>query len=497
MQEPQKRAQPALADKPEADQQGQSLELESERLPNEEYTVICCNKPQSTPQIKVVIFLIFLTSGAFIRYQEAFYLELQEKGATYNDQANLIITSYPYWFKIFLAPLIDMFFFEKVGRCRTWIVSSCVLIAAALMVTAPFADRLMHPDNMTAIITLWFCLNILAVFFLIAGEMWVVKALDGADKGVGSLIFDIGFSLGTFISYNLFVPLSSLKWLNENIFKSRPLSRPLMVPSEMMVFIAAIHLVFGLWIFLRVAEKKTEHLHERMSFKRLFKMIPQLFVNKHLRTVLFVIALQRFFRNLVNESIGLKFVDNNMSKATIANTDTYSFPFIFLAGHFLNKLMLKGGLMRKSSWMALYGLACMVMRFSVLQDFIERQDQERAFWLYLTVSVFERGFFETALPLGFVNMITPDAVGSTFITLFTSWSNLTQTLPSTIGLRLVGAELLDYNKLVWLVIILAVFSILYSFVLGRELDSTPLEEYHSLTIGSTSRKKNRTTQSSW
>ena len=424
----------------------------------------------------MVLFFIFFTTGAFSRYQEAIYLELQEKGATYIDQANLVLVGYPNWFKIFLAPLIDMFFFEKVGRCRTWIVSSCIIIAAALLITAPFADRLMHPDHMTTIIVLWFCLNILAVFFLVAGEMWVVKALEGADKGIGSLIFDLGFSIGGFVSYNLFVPLSSLKWLNENVFKSKPLTRPLIMASEMMWFMAAVHLAFGLWIFLMVAEKKTEHLHERMTFKRLFKMIPQLFINRHLRAVLIVIALQRSMRSLIVDSIGLKFVDYNMSKATIANTDTYSFPFIFLAGYYLNKLMLRGGLMHISFWMALYGLCCLIMRFWVLLDFMERQDQERGFWLYLTVSFFDRGFFEGSIPLGFVNMITPIEVGSTFITLFTSWSNLTQTIPQTIGFRLVGAELMEFNNLVWLVFGLSALSLAISYKMSRNLDITPLEK---------------------
>jgi hypothetical protein len=426
--------------------------------------------------MKVVLFFIFFAFGAFVRYQECIYLELQEKGATFIDQANLAITGYPHWFKIFLAPLIDMFFIEKVGRCRTWIVTSCGLIAVALLATAPFADRLMHPDHMTAIIILWFCLNILAVFFLVAGEMWVVKALEGTDKGVGSLIFDIGFSIGGFISYNLFVPLSSLKWLNDNIFKSNPLSRPLIKASEMMAFMALIHLLFGLWILLMVAEKKTEHLHERMSFKRLFKLFPQLLANRHLRTVLIVIALQRGFRSLIVDGVGLKFVDYNMSKATIANTDTYSFPFIFLAGWYLNKLMLRGRLMSKSFWMGVYGLCGLFIRFWVLNDFIERQDQSRSFWLFLTSSIFDRGFFETAFPLGFVNMITPDEVGSTFLTLFTSWSNFTQTIPQTIGLRLIGADLVEFNTLVWLVLALTGIALVYSYTLGRELDNTPLRE---------------------
>jgi hypothetical protein len=132
--------------------------------------------------------------------------------------------------------------------------------------------------------------------------------------------------------------------------------------------------------------------------------------------------------------------------------------------------------MRKSFWMGQYGLACLVMKFWVLQDLIERQDQERTFWLYLIVSVFERANLDCVMSIGFVNMITPVEVGSTFITLFTSWSNLAQTVPQTIGLRLVGAELLDFNKLAWLVFGLAVASMIYSYPMCRDLDNTPLKE---------------------
>ncbi len=447
----------------------ENLEL-SKAVSGGEFTSILCNKPQSARQTKWIILCIFMTVGMLQRYQDSVSLDLQEKGASYTDQSNFSLVYYPYFFKIFLAPLIDMFFFKNVGRCKTWIVVSCTTIAVALMTIAVFVDRIMRPEHIGSIVFMWFGLNVLAVFFLISGEMFVVKSLEGDHKAMGGLIFDVGFSIGGFISYNAFIPLNSVRWLNDHLYRSSPRTTPLVSHQQMLLVMGAVHLLIGGYILLFVSERKTETAEPKQTFKQLFKIFPKLLTNAYLRNLLLFYVATKFVKELFNPSIDLKFMDHNMSRATIANTDTFSFPAMLVASYFITPFVKQGRLLMGGIFMALFCVMTMIFKFWVLLDLIDKKDQTRTFWLYLICSVFERCQFTTAFSLGFVNTISPDALGSTFLTIFTSWGNVMGDVPKTIGLRLIGANIISYEVFGYLCFVGAFLTCLAYYPTASKLD---------------------------
>ena len=485
-----KAKEPIARDAPSDEQTAEAIDCElkydNHLVEGEQFTDMLLNRPPTQDQAKVLMFLLFFMIGMIQWYQGAIVLDLQEKGATYKDQSFFSFAIYPYLFKIIFAPLIDLYYFEKIGKCKSYIVSSGLLMGVCFLLMAPRTESLVHPNSLYQLTGICFLLNFMAVFFQIAGEMWVVKIFHENEKSKGGMLYEVGTSVGGFLTYNVFVPLSSLKWLNENIFKSSPLTSPILTHKSMMYFMGSILLVFALLVLLLVGERKIESSSNPMTVGRLFRSIPKYFTNPHLRSLLIVIAATRAFSSMIAESMALKFLDNGIKKATLVNIDTVTYPIYLIGSCFIVRLIVKGKLMKYFNWMMLYATVIALGRFCVLLYLMTSKNIDSTIRLIFAGSLIQNLCFPFVFLMGFINIITPESVGSTFITFFMCWCNLTSSVPATIGLRLVDSQWVNYNALVVGCLLLQIVCIVYSFSLSNKLDQTQKFEYSFVTIDSTS-----------
>jgi len=58
----------------------------------------------------------------FQGYPKCIEIILMATGSSYDDQALLSWISYPYIFKILIAPLLDFAFIQKLGKSKTYII---------------------------------------------------------------------------------------------------------------------------------------------------------------------------------------------------------------------------------------------------------------------------------------------------------------------------------------------------------------------------------------
>ena len=59
---------------------------------------------------------------------------------------------YPYLIKIVFAPFIDIYFNRKIGKCRTWILISTVLLFFYELYVASHGDSFINPANLNLLI---------------------------------------------------------------------------------------------------------------------------------------------------------------------------------------------------------------------------------------------------------------------------------------------------------------------------------------------------------
>jgi len=229
------------------------------------FTNIFCNKPPS----RKMSYLIVLTSHFLVGVVQAYYsvivMELQEKKATYDDQALFSIANYPYVIKIIFAPLVDVFFFSRIGRCKTWVVFGCFLLAAIFIYISPNADADINPHNVTSLTIQWIMISFVLIIIQISFKTWILKLFDEKEVGKMAYVTHIGGLFGGFFGMNIFVPLNSVPWLNRHLFTSHPVSSPILSHRTMQLIIAFFTIGLAVFVLLFVAEKVTEVGNHKMQ----------------------------------------------------------------------------------------------------------------------------------------------------------------------------------------------------------------------------------------
>lgn len=444
---------------------------------NDYYTDILLNKKPGPITAKIVIFFVFFVIGLIQGYQNVIILDLQERGGSYDDQALFTFSNYPYFLKIFQAPFVDTYYLSIFGKCRTYIVITYLLISLMIFAIAPSSDSFIQPSNIVPLTCFWTFNSFVLVFAVIAGEMWIVKILDDEDKGKGSILLDLGMSVGIFLSYNIFIPLNSVKWLNDNIFTTSPVTKPLVSHSALLIFIASTSLLTGLFILVFIAEKVSPTA-ENPSFCRVIKTLPKYFTTKTLRNLLLMTTLCAMFGIMFQESMMLKLLDNGYSKTTLVSIDTMTWPVYIIASFVMMKLLIPGQMMKLYFITKISSSILMFMNGINVWYFEKKKNSTVATLVMYVISIIGKFSVPENMFLGYVNYITPHSVGSTFIAFMMSWVNVSNMIPSTIGLKITEERWVPFYSLYFVSISLHLVIILVYGKYIISLDKTDREVFN-------------------
>ena len=350
------------------------------------------------------------------------------------------------------------------------------MVSITLFIISPYADELVTPKKIGLLTLVWFIINFFTVFLGISAEMLIIKIFETDDKSKGSMLLDMGWTIGGFLSYNLFVPLNRVNWLNKNIFTNNPISKPILSHSTMMLILAFCTITYGVTIFIFVGEKMIEDHIERPNFLTLFKRIIKFFTTETMRNFLIFILLMRIFRFFIIDTIGLKFITHGISKTTIVNIDTITFPLYIICSILFMKFMVKGKIMQWYSWMMIYAVMLVFATFLILKDLENNNSTNRTTWLLVIMSVLGRFCVEGPFLMGFINLITPEEIGSTFITFQMCWQNITYLIPSTIGMKITHHKLFNFDYQVMTALIIQITLVVVLMPYCRTLDTKHKEE---------------------
>ena len=462
---------------------------ESSKLLIENEEVLRCgcfkfNRVLNVFEARFFLFMMFFIVGITQAYQIAIIMELQEKGCTYSQQAFFSIVLYPYTFKILFAPFMDLFYIRGLGKCKTWTFLTCAMISLLLFVTSPSADERVYPDNIGRLVAMWLTINMAVVSMQITGDIWCVKLFnDPSETGRAAAAITTGQAVGMFFGLNCFIPLNSLAWLNETIFTDNPLTEPIMTHTKLHIFVAVIVLAIGLVALLVVAEKRILHTHNsNHSACKVMKIVPKIFENKNLRMLLFFIGASRIFSSTVMESVLLKLIDNGIKRTTIVNISTYTFPLLLLANYIYMRIMRKGKLMTQCYYLYLLGSILYMSYFWIYFDLKTNGNTDRTKFFLVLYSIGERFQNRFLFLLGFITTITQEEVGATFITFMMCWTNGFDFIPGTIGLRIVGADIINYDIFAFVCLLLEICIIVPLYKSAVYLDSLEKSDFAVLEV---------------
>jgi hypothetical protein len=408
----------------------------NEDVDHETYSHILCNRLPSKFLSKMIIFCLALISGMQMGAVYAGFLTLMET-VSWSRLSIYTTVYYPLSYKMFFGPVVDLFFIKKLGKCKTYLVLVGLVLSTAWFILSQHMDHLLKHEEVGKLTVIWFCLFQTLVFYQCAADMFLLKISPEVTRAELSIYQDIGAVLGEFITYNLFLPLNSLKFLNKFFYSESPRTVPLLTFEHLLIFMATVALITTLVILFFIAEIFAEHEENKITFKEFGKVIPRFFSRTEMIKLVVYIIIIRLFRFLVDPTVYPKLVSLGFSKADIANVDTLIFPVYYVINFFILKLMMvPGKLMVMHHLMNFLCLMGVLYKCLLVFELEANHNPTKTFWLYTVAILNERFTFRSMYLAGFVSTIAPLQVGSTFVSLFMSLNMATQSIPTSLGLWL-------------------------------------------------------------
>ena len=84
----------------------------------------------------------------------------------------------------------------------------------------------------------------------IATDCWILTLFDDEHRSQATTYENLGQLIGTTLTFNVFIPLNDVQWLNENIFKNNPVEVPLVSHYQVCIIISILYLIQFLILLL-------------------------------------------------------------------------------------------------------------------------------------------------------------------------------------------------------------------------------------------------------
>ncbi|KAG8276261.1 hypothetical protein J6590_069007 [Homalodisca vitripennis] len=206
-----------------------------------------CKKSASLEGDRVNVYLLmflYLLQGIPLGLGDAVPMILQSKGVSYNDQAIFSINTWPFSVKLLWAPIVDAVYSNRFGRRKSWLVPTQFLIGISMLCLSYRADSWIDDPAGPRIILLtvfFLVLTALAANQDVALDGWALTMLKRENIGYAATCGSVGQTAGIFLGFFVFLSLESADFCNAYL-RSEPL------PYGVLTLSSFLH-YFG-WVFL-------------------------------------------------------------------------------------------------------------------------------------------------------------------------------------------------------------------------------------------------------
>jgi PAT family acetyl-CoA transporter-like MFS transporter 1 len=158
------------------------------------------------------LLVLYTLQGVPLGMSAVFPLLLKENGASYSDLAYYSSSAWPFALKLLWAPIVDGTRFPGVGRRKSWLVPSQLLIGALLYYLSLKYEQLLSlkESGIPELTGIFFGLYFLAATQDIAVDGWALTMLSKENVGYAGTCNSIGQTAGYFLAFSGFFGLSKL-----------------------------------------------------------------------------------------------------------------------------------------------------------------------------------------------------------------------------------------------------------------------------------------------
>ena len=261
---------------------------------------------------------------------------------SYSQFGLFSLAGYPYSLKLFWSPVVDQIYSRRIGRRKSWIIPTQLLVGSLFYVLGQRIDSWIVPGKGVDFWRLNGCFLILVTLCAtldVAVDGWALTILPQNKIHYASTCQSVGINIGLFISFTVFLALSSEKFCSQFLGLKRDTG--IFTLGSFMKFWAGVYVLATLALIFK-KEILPESGNRRRSTGNTFRTIISAY--KTLWGIITLPTVRAFALILLSFKFGfsaydavapLKLLEKGFPKEYLAMTVLIDFPFQIAMGFFV------------------------------------------------------------------------------------------------------------------------------------------------------------------
>ncbi|KAJ3490155.1 hypothetical protein NLI96_g1649 [Meripilus lineatus] len=244
---------------------------------------------------------------------------------SYSQLATFSLASYPYSLKLLWSPIVDSYFYRKLGRRKSWILPMQIVIGSTMLALSFNAEEFMEnpADHIYALSAAFTALVTFSATQDIAVDGWALTLLSEENLAYAATCQTIGLNTGFFASFTVFLALNSESFANK-------WHLPRLHLSTYLRFCSAFSFLVTIWLLF--VKEDQEPVEEDLSISSVYKTMWKICKLRHIQ-ILCVLHLFAKIGWAANDAVtSLKMVEKGLGREDLAIAVLIDFPFQILGG---------------------------------------------------------------------------------------------------------------------------------------------------------------------
>ncbi|KAI9257930.1 acetyl-coenzyme A transporter 1-domain-containing protein [Phascolomyces articulosus] len=381
----------------------------------------------------ILLVILYLLQGVPVGLSFGSIPFLLKEKLSYSQIAVFSLSSWPYSLKFLWSPIVDAVYSPNVGRRKSWIIPIQIMTGFLFLLLGKNIDALMEAEHVPVyyltgafLVTIFFCAT-----QDIAVDGWALTLLSKDSLSYASTAQTIGLNTGYFMSFTVFLALSSPEFSNKYIW-SEPQEYGIVRLGAYMKFWAFMYFAVTAWLMLMKKENSSQTDEDQLGIRGVYTTIWKICKLPHLRSFI-VVLLTAKIGFICHEAVtSLKLLEKGFSKEDLALSVLLDFPLQIFFGYYAAKW--SNGPRPLKPWLwGFYG-RLLFSAIGMLVVYFYPSGEDIGFFYFSVImgSTVLSSFMSTVQFVSisaFMTSIADPLIGGTYMTLLNTFSNFGGTWP--------------------------------------------------------------------
>ncbi|RLV91400.1 putative membrane protein [Spathaspora sp. JA1] len=276
---------------------------------------------------------------------------------SYSQVGLFSLASYPYSLKLIWSPFVDSIYSKKWGRRRSWIIPIQTVSGLMLLSLGYIIDDLLLDTSkyLWQITGSFFMLVFFCATQDIAVDGWALTCLSPHSLSFASTAQTIGINLGYFMSFTIFLALSSPDFTNKYLRAVPIEDKGLFSLGQYLTFWGWMYLIVTLVIILYIPEdpphlvkiNQDKRMSEKLAAQKTiynsnkWQELTQVYLSMYkvlqlpnVQTFVVILLISKLGFQVNEAATNLKLLEKGLSKEDLSITVLIDFPFEMIFGYY-------------------------------------------------------------------------------------------------------------------------------------------------------------------